>query len=94
MNPFCPVSSKDNGEKWGTCGLVSPLMAIAEVGGLLGKGGGLAEDWGVLPVYKRMEVSVEVDDVIVIEGNLGLLVFAEPYWRVGWAGLSYITTQE
>lgn len=32
--------------------------------------------------------------MLELQGNLGLLVFGEPYWRVGWAGVSYVSEQE
>lgn len=63
----------------------TPLHIVNHATGVLTK---KAE---VLPVYKNLMYPTNVRDVIVIRReNIALIVLQTPFWRAGWAGLSFV----
>ena len=49
----------------------------------------------MLPVYKKGIQKIAVSHVImVLKYNFCLVVLESPFWKVGWAGISYVSAFE
>ena len=94
MSPFCPLDIQDD-SNWITSVFVSPIMLLASPLFLCDSDGMLDKKLKVIPCYQSETQTIAIKDVIVIQKNdVCLLVLEEPYWRVGWAGISYINSIE
>ena len=58
---------------------------------LADKNGFLAKKVVALPVYKDTIHLVEIAEVIMIKKfEMCLVVLEKPFWKVGWAGVTYV----
>jgi hypothetical protein len=50
----------------------------------------------ILPSFKNNEVAIPIKQVIALNGeqHLCLLVLEKPYWKAGWAGVSFVKEDE
>lgn len=68
-------------------------MLIASPLYLCDRDGRLEKKLKVMPVNKGVVESLHVNDAIVIvKDDVCLLTLEEPYWKVGWAGISFINS--
>lgn len=94
MNPFCPVNIVVSGN-WVTGCFVNPLMAICVPIYLLDNNEKFDKECEILPVFKDIQEHIQIKDAVVLNGqNISLIILEKPYWRGGWAGISYIKDEE
>ena len=92
MSPFCPLDIEDD-SNWITACFVSPMMLIASPLYLCNKDGVLEKKLKVMPVFRQEIQNIPIVSSINIQNNdVCLLTIEEPYWKVGWAGISFINS--